>query len=196
MKITALHHLLVAYMLALAFNYAATIGGKSFIAYENEAIENFQALLLFFSTLVFAVYLVRCAPPLRAIAFCGFLFFLTMLLRELDIESFKISNILIQIGSGHGRNIILLSFWLIALAYLFEHRRRNLNVLLQLFHSRSGRLTVIGVLFLLLGEILDALGHGVILYEELTEIFAYYFMLAGALLTPKTLNAIHIKTIP
>ena len=194
MKITTLHHLFVAYVLVMGFNYVATIAGKPFIVYENELAENFQGLMLFASMMIFAVYLFRCDQSLQAIVSCGFLFFLTFLLRELDVESFKIPTLFIQLGSGHGRNIILLSLWLIALAYFFEHARQNIHIVRQLFLSRPGKLYVIGGLMALLGEILDVLGgHGIPLYEELTEIIAYYFMLAGAISTPGTLKAINTR---
>lgn len=191
MKTSTLHHVFVAYLLVMGFNYVATIAGKSFIAYENELIENFQALMLFISMLVFAIYLFRCDQSLQVITFCGFLFFLTFLLREVDVESFKIPGIFIQIGSGHGRNIILLSLWLIALTYLFANTGQNMRIVRQLFHSRAGTLYVIGSLMLLLGEILDVIGgHSIPLYEELTEVIGYYFMLVAALSTPGTLKAI------
>lgn len=191
MKISTLHHWLIAYVLVMGFNYAATMTGKSFIVYENELVENVQAFMLFISMMVFAVYLFRCAPSLQVIVFCGFLFFLTLLLRELDVESFKIPDLFIQLASGHGRNIILLSLWLIALAYLFEHAHKNMSILRQLFHSQPGKLYAIGGLMLLLSEILDVIGgHRVPIYEELTEIIAYYFTLAGAISTPNTLKDI------
>lgn len=191
MKITPLHHLFVAYVLVMGFNYVATIAGKPFIVYENELVENFQGLMLFVSMMIFAVYLLRCDQSLQVIVYCGFLFFLTFLLRELDVESFKIPKLIIILGSGHGRNIFLLSLWLIALAYLLEHARQNMKIVRQLFHSRSGSYYVIGGLLLVLGEILDVIGgHGLPLYEELTEVVAYYFLLAGAISTPGTLNTI------
>lgn len=194
MKTNALHHLFVAYVLVLGVNYVATIAGKPFIVYENELAENFQGLMLFASMMIFAVYLFRCDQSLQAIVSCGFLFFLTFLLRELDVESFKIPTLYIQLGSGHGRNIILLSLWLIALAYFFENACQNIRIVHQLFLSLSGELYVIGGLMALLGEILDVVGgHGIPLYEELTEIIAYYFMLAGAISTPGTLKTINSK---
>jgi len=194
MKTTTLHHLFIAYVLVMGFNYVATVAGKPFIVYENELAENFQGLMLFASMMVFAVYLFRCDQFLRAIISCGFLFFLTFLLRELDVESFKIPTLFIHLGSGHGRNIILLSLWLIALAYFFENARQNIRIVRKLFLSQSGKLYVIGGLMALSGEILDAFGgHGIPLYEELTEIIAYYFMLAGAISTPGTLKAINAR---
>ncbi len=192
MKTSTLHHVFIAYLLVMGFNYVATIAGKSFIAYENELIENFQALMLFISMLVFAIYLFRCDQSLQVVTYCGFLLFLTFLLREVDVESFKIPGIFIQIGSGHGRNIILLSLWLIALAFFFERAGQNMLIVRQLLHSRPGKWYVIGVLMLLLGEILDVIGsHGIPLYEELTEVIGYYFMLVGAISTPGTLQAIN-----
>jgi len=192
MKTSTLQHVFIAYLLVMGFNYVATIAGKSFIAYENELIENFQALMLFISMLVFAIYLFRCDQSLQVVTYCGFLLFLTFLLREVDVESFKIPGIFIQIGSGHGRNIILLSLWLIALAFFFERAGQNILIVRQLFHSRPGKWYVIGVLMLLLGEILDVIGgHSIPLYEELTEVIGYYFMLVGAISTPGTLQAIN-----
>ena len=192
MKTSTLHHVFVAYLLVMGFNYVATIAGKSFIAYENELIENFQAFMLFISMMVFAISLFRCDQSLQVITFCGFLFFLTFLLREVDVESYKIPGIFIQLGSGHGRNIILLSLWFIALAFFFERAGQNMLMLRRLFHSRSGKWYVIGILMLLLGEVLDVIGsHGIPLYEELAEVIGYYFLLIGAISTPGTLQTIN-----
>jgi hypothetical protein len=188
MKLTPLQHITILYLLTILFSYIATVPGKQFIYHENELLENIQAAFLFSSLAVLLVSIPRAEKSLRPILFAGSLFFLTLFLREVDIEDSTLPYIFIQIGSGHGRNIILLSLWIAVFGIVLEHPVYYGRVLRHLLFSNAGALYVIGGLFLLLGEYLDYRSRSLRFYEELAELAGFYFMFAATLSTPETLS--------
>ena len=74
---------------------------------ENGLLENTQAFTL---TITLLFFLVPTFNRFRSDRLLGVFFsFLTLgfILRELDIETFDLPNILILLGSGQGRNLLL-----------------------------------------------------------------------------------------
>jgi hypothetical protein len=111
-----------------------------------------------------------------------------MFLREVDIEDTTLPDIFIQIGSGDGRNIILLSLWIAVFGIILEHPTYYGRILRHLLFSNAGALYVIGGLFLLLGEYMDYRSRSLRIYEEMSELAGFYFMFTAALTTPETLS--------
>ncbi len=194
MKLTPLQHITVLYLLTIVFSYIATVPGKQFIYHENELLENIQAVFLLLSLAVFLVSIPRAEQSLRPLLFAGSLFFLTMFLREVDIEDTTLPDIFIRMGSGHGRNIILLSLWIAVFGIILEHPTYYGRILRHLLFSNAGALYVIGGLFLLLGEYMDYQSRSLRFYEELAELAGFYFMFAAALSTTDTLSNSLLQT--
>ena len=108
----------------IAWSFYGVIGLSDFDIFdENNLLENTQAFVLMF---VFFLYLLPLFDPLRGdklIAVFFAILTLAFLLRELDIEKFDLPKILILLGSGNGRNILLASGFLSTLGFaLFKFR--------------------------------------------------------------------------
>ena len=171
----------------MVLSYLALIAGKSYVYDENELIENLQALLLLSSCAVFLFSLPGTAGAERMILLAGALFFLSLFLREVDVEKLRVPDIIILVGSGHGRNIILLSLWLIIFAYMLQRLHDSVNLLWALLFSRAGALYLAGGLFLVLGEVLESLSRSFRFQEEMSEVIGDYIIFIAVLYTPATL---------
>ena len=156
-----------------------------FLHEENGLLENMQVVLLSLTILVFAMQLwmkKRSHPvfPLAGAYLCA-----VFVLRELDVEELDVPNFLIQLGSGIGRNIILVVLGGLLAGYALK-KQKIIRTFLPAFFFETSSLTIfVGLLFLVSGWPFD---KGIIhteyyqFYEEIFELTGYYLMFAGAVL--------------
>jgi hypothetical protein len=95
------------------------------VAEENHLLENLQAAALFLALMLSLVNLapLRRRPPPYIAAGLAVLF-LTLLLRELDLEKFDLPDILTTLGSGTGRNLLLGLLCAVVLFSVARNRHR------------------------------------------------------------------------
>lgn len=102
--------------------YAVMLLDDPSVYAENNLLESTQALTLALA-LVFLVPVFDSVRNDRLIAVFMSLLSLGFILRELDVEQFDLPNILILLGSGKGRNLLLGTGLLLTLATaLFKFR--------------------------------------------------------------------------
>ncbi len=142
---------------------------------ENGAIENIQVTILLMTMLIFSYHYFKY--KLKYVAFIGFTICFAFIFRELDVEKFNIPNILILLGSGIGRNIIVALLIMISL-YLFW-KYFDKDDLRHLF-SNFLYIPILSVILLLLSSVFDQniihLQYN-LLFEELFETNAYLLIL-------------------
>lgn len=189
MKLSALQHITVIYLMIILFSYLGIVAGKSWVYDENELLENLQALLLLSSCVALLLALPGAEREQRILLLAGALFFLSLLLREVDVEKLGLSRLITLLGSGDGRNIILISLWLIVFVQIAAGYRWYVNTVRALLFSRAGLFYILGGLLLLGGEVLDALSRSYRLQEEIAEVIGNYLLFIAALYTPKTILA-------
>lgn len=171
---------------------AAFIGWLSYIVFydnnfqvyaENSLIENTQAYLLVIASIIYlTTALVEKRSDKLVMVFCSVLC-LGFLLRELDVENFDIPHALILMGSGLGRNIILIVAFVVILgcaALKFSHYKMAAT---QFLKSRSGWLLIAGGAFLLVGQFFEKnsiISHHHVFLEEINELFGYVLILLSS----------------
>lgn len=96
------------------------------IAEENRLLELGQVIFLAGAALVCFIRMTAGEMTKRLFPFGFlFLFFLTFLLREVDVEDFPLPDIVVLLGSGPGRDILLAAAWIV---YLFLLVRRPVRL--------------------------------------------------------------------
>lgn len=168
----------------LFFYYQVEIIKNLSVFKENQLLENLQGILLFIAGLTYAQAILHVQKPYRLLPMGGALLCLSFLLRELDVEKFDLPQWIILLGSGYGRNIMLVSLWLLVVGLLVKNYKHWLPVALDLLFSRTGIFAILGGLLLILGSLFDDEVFDVKMYqfyEELSEMNGYYFILLSAL---------------
>jgi len=125
------------------------------IALENQFLENLQASFLLFA-LVAALLSLRGAgqaPPYIPQALS--VFFLTLLLREVDLEKLDLPALLVTCGSGDGRRLLLSLLWGGVLFLVFRHRCRLKADISTFFRSPLAGYLVAGTLLYLVADLFD-----------------------------------------
>ncbi|MFA5516846.1 MAG: hypothetical protein WDA20_11225 [Desulfuromonadales bacterium] len=140
----ALVALAAALLSGLGLFWAA--GSMPQIAEENALLESSQALCLGASALVAAILALKDRPHRFIWAFY-LLFSLSMFLREVDVEDFGLPTLLIVLGSGLGRNILLAVCWLGLLAWFLRDPRARSTGLLRFLWPWYGIIFCAGCLF-------------------------------------------------
>jgi len=166
----------------IAWSFYGVIGLNDFNIFdENNLIENTQAFVLL---LVFFLFLVPLFEPFRGdklIAVFFAILTLAFLLREVDIEKFDLPKILILLGSGNGRNILLALGFLSTLGFALFKFRYYLDLARCFLRNRTGFATLVAGLFLIVGDMFEKIDvpyH--VLYEESLELLGYAFLLSAA----------------
>ena len=148
---------------------------------ENGLLENVQALTLII-TLFF--FLVPIFNRFRSDRLLGVFFsFLTLsfILRELDIETFDLPNILILMGSGQGRNLLLAVGILSTIGFALFKFRYYLDLSVCFLKSRTGFACLGAGMFLVVGDIFENVQIPLnVLYEESFELIGYSLLLIAA----------------
>ena len=117
----------------------------------------------------------------RLIAVFLSLLSLGFILRELDVEQFDLPNLLILLGSGKGRNLLLGTGLLLTLVTALFKFRYYLSLSRCFFRHGAGIATLFAGLFLVVGDIFEKIDipyH--VLYEESLELVGYAILLLAA----------------
>ncbi len=150
---------------------------------ENGFLENMQVFALFLTICVFLLQPLFSKCYHRIFSWAGAYLCFTFLLRELDVEDFDLPAIVILVGSGTGRNIVMASLGIALVVYCIA-RFQTIKVFLpRFFFARSSLLFLAGSIFLVLGGLFDDGGIDVLhyqFYEEILELTGYYLMFTGA----------------
>ncbi|HTN30120.1 MAG TPA: hypothetical protein VL178_04710 [Pseudomonas sp.] len=174
-------------------SYALFVENNTNVYAENGILETLQAVLLGLSCILFlATAAWEKGAGRLVILFCSLLCY-GFVLREVDVETFDIPDLLIQLGSGAGRNATLAAGLLVlCLTALFAGLREQFRLGLDFARSRSGLLLLTGLGFLLLGdvfekELLGSFQHHVF-FEEMSELLGDLMILLSAVTAGIFLN--------
>ena len=166
-------------------SYSLFVEGNVNVYAENGILETLQAALLALSCLIFlATAIWEKGTGRLVVLFCALLCY-GFVLREVDVETFDIPDLLILLGSGTGRNVSLaVGLILLCLCALFAGFRAQFRLGLAFAHSRAGLLLLSGLGFLLLGDVfekqvLGSVPHHVF-FEEMSELLGDVMILLSA----------------
>jgi len=158
---------------------------------EDGLIESAQSLFIAFSMISFLYHAVRVKEIDPKLASFGLsLLSLTFLLRELDVETFDLPYYLIALGSGTGRNILLVSLWLILLGLTLKYNTIEKKKIVTFLFTSYGQMLMLSALMLVLGAMMDknvfSLQNEVTrFYEELLELLGYVYLFFASILRLK-----------
>ena len=158
---------------------------------EDGLIESVQSLFIAFSMILFLYHGFRVKEIGSKLASFGLsLLSLTFLLRELDVETFDIPFYLIALGSGSGRNILLVSLWLILLGLALRYKTIEKKKFFSFLFTSYGQILMLSALMLVLGAMMDknifSLENEVTrFYEELLELLGYVYLFSASILRLK-----------
>ena len=161
--------------------YAVMLLDDPSVYAENNLLESTQALTLALALVFFLVPVFDSVRNDRLIAVFMSLLSLGFILRELDVEQFDLPNILILLGSGKGRNLLLGTGLLLTLATALFKFRYYLSLSRCFFRHGAGITTLLAGLFLVIGDMFEKIDipyH--VLYEESLELVGYAILLLAA----------------
>lgn len=176
--------LIALLLIDASFIFEVEVGGNTEIVKENQALENYQVILLFICGTVYLQTLFYAQKGQKLFPAAGALLCFSFILRELDVEKFDLPRIIILLGHGLGRNIMLISLWLLVTGLFVRDYKHYLGIAVNLLMTRSALLMIAGGLLLILGDLFEKMVFGVTfhqLYEELSELNGYFFILLAAL---------------
>jgi hypothetical protein len=171
--------------------------GMSQLHAENRLLENTQVILLALTTIAFLTHLLHTGKYHHLFALCGALFCFSSILRELDVETFAIPEILILLGSGTGKKVMLVSLWLFLTGYgVFNYQKIKPRCWRDLILENATLVIFLGGCLLILGGLFDRRiidVHHYQLYEELLETNGYLLIWVGAIMSaPYFKNGVEI----
>ena len=178
------------------FTYLKFIQGDSHFYQENGLLENLQAILLAISCIIFMTYSVFLEKRSSLILLSFSLLCLTFFLREVSLEDFDIPEVLIYLGSGSYKHIVLRSLWvLIALFIVLDFR--NMKKLAGYYIlSKAGILVLICACLLYASDIFERWfkeANNSQFFEELLEFNGYYFLFWSAVVSRSSLQKINTR---
>ena len=165
---------------------------------ENGLIETMQVYLL---AVACGIYLATLALEKRSdkliLLSCSLLCY-GFFVRELDVETFAIPQLLIFIGSGVGRTMTLaLAMAAIGLYATLTDPAHYAKSAVAFARSRPGVLFVAGCVFLVVGDLLEKnkiLAQRVF-FEEMAELFAYVLILLSSIAGNSFLRRLTIRSV-
>jgi hypothetical protein len=178
----------LAFVILLLLAWQADPG----VADENRLLENLQAAALF---LALALSLVNLAPlrrqPPPYIAAGLAVLFLSLFLRELDVEKLGLPDVLTFLGSGTGRNLLLGLLWGVVLLGVLRNRHRLKEDALAYLRSPLLYYLLAAAAFYLVGEAMDKkllpLAKPVrVFWEETAECLAAFWCVLGTVVWTAT----------
>jgi len=161
--------------------YAVMLLDDPSVYAENNLLESTQALTLALALVFFLVPVFDSVRNDRLIAVFLSLLSLGFILRELDVEQFDLPNLLILLGSGKGRNLLLGTGLLLTLITALFKFRYYLSLSRCFFRHGAGIATLFAGLFLVVGDMFEKIDipyH--VLYEESLELLGYAVLLLAA----------------
>lgn len=152
---------------------------------ENGLFENIQVLLLVITMAVFALQSIVRKNSHRVFPLAGSFLCMVFVLRELDVEKLDVPQIFIVLGSGTGRNVLMVALGVLLLIYAILNFR-SIRVFVPQFFFETSSLTILaGLLFLVSGGLFDKEAIETVhyqFYEEILEVTGYYLMFAGSVI--------------
>lgn len=162
--------------------YSVFVLNDSTVYAENGPLENLQAALLAICSLTFLIPVVLKKPPVKLILLsCSWLCF-SFFLRELDVERLNVPDAVKLIGSGAGRNGMLVLGFLTLLAFAAARFSFYKEAVLLFLKARPGVLMMLAGVLLFAGEIFEkshSIRHNAFFEEEL-ELLGFSFILLSA----------------
>lgn len=155
---------------------------------EDGIVEYTQSIFITFSMILFAYHAFKSKKIGEILAsFALSLLSLTFLLRELDVEMFDIPSFLIILGSGAGRNILLVSLWVILLGFALKYNTLNKRGVITFLFTTCGQILMLSAFMLILGAMMDknifSLQNEVTrFFEELLELLGYIYLFVASIL--------------
>jgi len=186
MVIIVLHSLLAMVCINVLAYYWVINFGMSQLHAENHLLENIQVTLLALTTIAFLTHLLHTGKYHHFFALCGALFCFSSILRELDVETFDIPEILILLGSGTGKHIMLVSLWLFLTGYgVFNYQKIKPRCWRDLILENATLVIFLGGCLLIFGGLYDQRiidVHHRQFYEELLETNGYLLIWVGSIM--------------
>jgi hypothetical protein len=176
--------LIAILLIDASFIYEVEIEGKAEIAKEDHTLENNQAILLLICGAVYLQAMLHTQKGQKLFPATGALLCLSFILRELDVEKFDLPQVIIFLGHGLGRNIMLISLWLLVTLLFIRNFKHYLGIADYLLMTRSTLFMTAGGLLLIVGDLFEDRIFAVNfhqLYEELAELNGYFFILLASL---------------
>jgi hypothetical protein len=154
---------------------------------ENGILENTQAAMIFLMIVFFVMTAKMCDKKIWQIFFFSFaLLSVTFFLREVDVEDFDLPAIVIWMGGGFGRNLILGTLWLFFFILYYLNFSSLLHIFKKWLPSPPGLTMVLGFFFLFAAVPFDNKWVPLELntyrfFEEMLELTGYLMMLISAM---------------
>jgi hypothetical protein len=168
-------------------SYWVLYSGMSQLHAENHLLENIQVALLALTTVISLTHLLHAGKYHHAFALYLALFCFSSILRELDVETFSIPEILILLGSGTGKHIMLASVWLSLTGYsVINYQKIKPQYWHDLFLEKSSLVIFLGGGLLIFGGLFDRRIIDVYhyqFYEEILETNGYLLIWVGAIMS-------------
>ncbi|MEA3469386.1 MAG: hypothetical protein U9R57_14330 [Thermodesulfobacteriota bacterium] len=151
---------------------------------ENGFLENLQAVLLVLSIVVFLSQLFLTSKYNRIFPLGGAFLCFAFLLREIDIEDLDVPAIIIFLGSGTGRNVMVALLATVLIVYAVIHFHEIKNDIPAFFIEKSSLTILVGLILLVSGGVFDKKIHlaHYQFYEEIIEVTGYYLVFTGAVM--------------
>lgn len=152
---------------------------------ENGPIENMQAALLLLSTLIFAAPTVFSRSPDRLLFWFFAWLCYTFLLREVNVATFDVPNIIKFVAAGRSRDVILVLMLLTIVGVGLARARHTYLIFRRFARSLPGLLIFLCGVCLIIGDIFEK-SSGIRyheFFEEALELGGYCLMLLGAVET-------------
>lgn len=148
---------------------------------ENGIVENTQVFILFITFLIFIIPSLYQSRSDKLIFIFFSLLILNFMLRELDVEEFNLPKILIIVGSGTGKKILLAIGFTGILLYATFNIKHYMCLSIELLRSKAGHLIFLAPIFLFLGGFFeDAQFQHHEYFEEISELIGYILLLLAA----------------
>lgn len=170
--------------------YSVFLLDNTLLYQENGLLENIQVLLLVVTFLTFLLPALYQQRNDKLILLFFALLSFNFILREVDVEEFELPNILILLGSGIGRKILLAIGFIGIIFYALLNAKYYANLSICLLKSSTGILLFLSAVFLFLGGFFEEgkFQHHTY-FEELSELVGYVlFFLSSLILLDKSLD--------
>ncbi|WP_164104639.1 hypothetical protein [Candidatus Laterigemmans baculatus] len=158
--------------------------GWSELYSEGELLESLQAAFLVLAGVVYLTLAFAAEKELRLAFLTGSLLCVSFFLREVDVQYYQLPAIVVMLGSGMGRNLMLLLAWAALAVAIARNLKEELPAFRHCIFSPAGYILMVGGAFVIAGalfdkELLPVAHHAC--FEELAELDGYYFVLLSSL---------------
>lgn len=162
--------------------YSVYVLNQASIYAENRFLENTQVFILVLAGFIFYLPTVHQKRTDKLLLLFFAFLCLSFILREVDVEELNIPNILKYIGSGIGRNVLVVAGFVSILSCAIYNIAHYKTVLRDFLLSIDGVLIITAGILLFVGEYFEdahSLSHNVFL-EEASELLSYVLILLVA----------------